>query len=247
MTCINARARIGVRNVNSGLKTGERAVDVSAASPNGSLARSAMHDRNEGRNVIAHRETRTVRGSHAEVRRRVAVRVLSVVFLGSVMSCERPNFQRQETASDSLAVLRAVPNIRGRAVCLADSIASTGLGMLVAECDFGDGVTRTVHGDTIFAVRRESVPIVSDSEMTLLDYWNRHLRREWEAKMGRVADDLNSSRSDHADRFEAIWNDSTGVRHMVTLARAEGGTVGLEYLSIDCREKDRRKQAIACW
>ena len=180
----------------------------------------------------------------AEPHRGIAVRVVTVVCLA--LSCDRPSSLLRKATSDSLGVLNVVPNIRGRAVCEVDSIASS-KGEFVADCDFGDGVRRTVHGDTIFAVVRKSVPPVPDSGMALLDYWNHHLRDNWESKMGRVADDLNSDRSDYADRFEAIWNDSTGVRHLLTLERRPGQAVELQYLSIDCRGSDRSKKAVACW
>jgi hypothetical protein len=148
---------------------------------------------------------------------------------------------------DSLAVLRAVPDLRGRAVCQVDSIASPVSGVFIAHCDLGDGAEVTVHGDTMFSVERTSAPQVPDSGQSLLDYWNHHLRSEWEAHIGRRADNLNSDKSEYAERFEVVWDEPSRVRHLVTLERPKDRPLSLRHLAIDCRERDRRKQAIACW
>ena len=144
-------------------------------------------------------------------------------------------------------VLRVMPDVRGRAVCNVDSIATRVTGVFIARCDFGGGLALTIHGDTIFAVERVLALQVPDNGQPLLDYWNNYLRAEWEARLGRRPDDLGSDRAEGSRHFEAVWNDPSGIRHLVTLRRAEREPLNLKYHAIDCREKDRRKQAIACW
>jgi len=143
-------------------------------------------------------------------------------------------------------VLDPVPDLRGRAACRLDSIATRVTGIPIAYCDMGEGVTLAVHGDTVFSVERKLPLPAPDTGQSLLDYWNRHLREPWERRFGGRPDALNSD-GQPATRLEAIWNTSSGVRHLFTLQRPNGALLQLDLLSIDCRETDRAKQAIACW
>ena len=179
--------------------------------------------------------------------RRVLRCLALAAIVGALFACDEQRSQQEVVLSNSLAVLHAVPDIRGRAVCNVDSLASRTQTEVVARCDFGHGVTATIHGDTIFSVERTVVPPVPDSGQSLLDYWNSHLRHGWEAALGGRPDNLNSHRSDQSNRFEAIWDTPTGVRQLITLERTSTKGLVLQHLSIDCRERDRHKQAIACW
>ena len=175
---------------------------------------------------------------------------LHLLLLGAAMAwsaCGEPRPLASFALSDSLAVLRAVPDVRGRAVCRSDSVETQLARQPVVRCDIGEGVAVTIHGDTIFAVEQSLRPQEPDSGQALLDYWNRHLRQQWEGRLGGRANSISSHNSEQVDRLEAIWDLPTGVRHLVTLERRAGQKLAQRHLAIDCREQDRQKQPIACW
>ena len=179
--------------------------------------------------------------------RRMPLLLVIAIAIGGAMACADGGALDIAVVPDSLMVLRALPDIRGRAACSVDSIATRVSGVVIGRCDFGEGLELTVHGDTIFAVERSYPPPVPDSGGSLLDYWNRNLRDSWEARLRRRPESLGQVGPGSGDHFEAIWHDSTGVRHIVTLRRSDGAPLEVKYLAIDCRERDRRKSAIACW
>lgn len=183
----------------------------------------------------------------SEWSRRLPVLLFAALAVSGAAGCADRGTQDIALVPDSLMVLRPMPDIRGRAVCSGDSVATRLAGVVIASCEFGDGLELRVHGDTIFAVERSLSPPAPDSGVTLLDYWNRNLRDEWEARLRRRPDNLGQQGPEGGDHFEATWHDSTGVRHIITLARPSGTPLTMTYLVIDCRERDRSKRAIACW
>lgn len=171
------------------------------------------------------------------------------LLIGNASATASAQALKSHDVADSLMVGRQVPNIRGRAVCDVDSLASSVSKYLISKCDFGGGLSITLHRDTVYSIKRSrSMQVLNGSE-PLLDVWNREFRDVWETTLGRRPDNLNSEVAENITRFEVVWDQPGGVRHMITLARPrlQPHTLEFAYLAIDCRESDRRKQAIACW
>lgn len=172
----------------------------------------------------------------------------SILAVGALLACNNggPHVSRQ-LAADTPIVLRPVPDIRGRSVCALDSVASALGRVPTTICDLGEGQTITLHRDTVVGISRTLPLPAPDNGEPLLDYWNRHLRDVWELRLGRRPDGLTKHLTGEADHFEAIWDEPSGVRHLVTLVRPIAGDISLTSLSVDCRETDRDKRPIACW
>ena len=177
------------------------------------------------------------------LRPRLCLRHLAIVALTG--ACARG----QTEADPYPAVLDLVPDLRGRAACTLDSIATRITGVATAHCTLGEGVTIAVHGDTVFSVERKLQLPAPDTGQALLDYWNRHLRQDWEKRFGGRPDALNSD-GQHATRLEAVWNTAPGVRHLFSLQRPQGGSLQLEVLAVDSEsrtEPSRRSHVGSCF
>jgi hypothetical protein len=146
-----------------------------------------------------------------------------------------------------MQVLRPAPSFKGDFVCTVDSFTTANSPKPRLDCNAGAGRTFTLKGDSVYSVTQVLESPTAPPSTTILDYWNSHFREYWSARFGKPPDRLEPSRQNDFEYFSAVWDTPIGVRHIIEITRRSNEAFKVELASIDCRERDRHKQAIGCW
>ena len=90
-------------------------------------------------------------------------------------------------------------------------------------------------------MRREKLP---QSSSSLMNYWNKHLREYWIARLGGPPVRLDSHVLGGFETMSVVWDTPEKIRQLVTVQRGPDEQLTVEWTSLDCSDIG---QAVGCF